>query len=259
MLELLRANRINTTTQLVVNSNTATAGNVFLADVRYQAYSSGLADDAQWYTMRVNFGATTLVDRLALLEHNAKEFRVYANGATASLLGLDSGPTTTLDFLNNTDPDQFFRVTPTYATSITLEMRATMTPNQNKALGFFYIGDLLTDFDGQVPPADGFEPVLQNISVEHTMSDGGRRIHSIADRWSTPLRFTHLPRAVRDELKEIYDLHSDMVFAAFGTATGWDGHLYPCVWEGPFNFYRYSDNAADSGFTGSLELSETSF
>ena len=259
MLELIRANQINTATQLVVNSNTASAANVYLSDVRYQASSSGMADDSQWYTMRVNFGATTLVDRIAIREHNAREFRMYYNGATASIFSLTDANTATLDFLNNTDVNQYFRIPPTYVTSLTLEMRATMTADQNKAIGYLYAGDALTDFDGYVPPAEGYDPVLKDISVVHIMSDGGKRIHSIADRWSASLRFTHLPQQVRDELKEIFDNHSDMVFSAFGTATGWDGHLFPCVWEGPFGFYRYSDNAATSGYSGTLELAETSF
>lgn len=181
MLELIRANQINTATQLVVNSNTASAANVYLSDVRYQASSSGMADDSQWYTMRVNFGATTLVDRIAIREHNAREFRMYYNGATASIFSLTDANTATLDFLNNTDVNQYFRIPPTYVTSLTLEMRATMTADQNKAIGYLYAGDALTDFDGYVPPAEGYDPVLKDISVVHIMSDGGKRIHSIAD------------------------------------------------------------------------------
>lgn len=258
--ELLRSNQINTSTQLVVNDNTTSAANVFLSDVRYQAYSANLSSDAGTaYSMRINFDATTLIDRIALVEHNAKSFLFFYNGATANTFPLTGADTTVSDYITNSATSQFFRFTPTYVTSVTLNMRATMVADQNKAIGYLAIADVLTDFDGYVPPAQGYEPMLNDTSVVHRMSDGGTRIHSIADRWSAKIAFDFVPQSVRDDLAEIYRNHEDMIFVPFGTATGWDGHIFPCVWQGPFSFYRYSDNASEAGYSGTIDLAETTF
>jgi hypothetical protein len=41
--------------------------------------------------------------------------------------------------------------------------------------------------------------------------------------------------------------------------TGWaDEFVFECVWPGKFDFYKFSDNATDSGFSGQILLQEVS-
>lgn len=257
-MDLIRKNHINTSTQLVVNSNTSTAGNVFLPDTRFQYSSDNFANDLTTVTMRINFSETLTIDRIALVGHNLKKFRMFYNGATASTFALTtSANTLTSEYLTNSDTSHYFACTPVACTSVSIDMYSTIVANQNKYIGYLVLSELLTDFDGRVPNAQNYSPLLDPQNVVHKLSDGGTRIQTLEDKWKVQLGFDYVTQSARDELKGIFDDHDEMVFAPFGTTTGWDGFVFPCVWSGGFGFYKYSDNASDSGFTGSMTLMET--
>jgi hypothetical protein len=82
-------------------------------------------------------------------------------------------------------------------------------------------------------------------------------VHVVRDKWKVKIKYAHLEESFRNDLREIYDQNTPFVFVPFGTATGWDGILFECVWAGPFNFYKYSSNAPSSGYTGEIDLRET--
>jgi hypothetical protein len=261
-MELIKANFANTTTQFVVNDNTASVANIMVRDQRYQFYSVNFANDSTTVSMRINFSQTMTVDRIALVGHNLKSFTLYYNGNTASTFALDSSAdiyadTTVSDYISNSNTAQYFCLTPVNCTSVSIDMKATITPNQNKYIGYLVVSEKMTDFGGRVPHADGYTPQQIPRNVKHQLADGGIRIHSIDEKWAASVKFDYLTQTVRDELKDIYDNHEEMVFVPFGSADDWDGHIYPCIWDGPFDFYKYSDNAATSGFSGSLTLLET--
>ena len=256
-MELLRANFVNTTTQITVNDNTATAGYIFISDIRFQYSSVNFGNDLTTVSMTISFAETTTVDRIALVGHNLKSFTAFYNGATASTFALTSGDTTVSDYSTNSATSHFFRCTPVDCTSVTFNFKSTITPNQNKYLGYLVISEMLTDFDGRVPSAANYTPEITTRSIVHRLSDGGTRVQTLEDKWSAELGFDFVTTSVRDSLRTIFDEHEDLVFCPFGTTTAWDTVIFPCVWVGNFDFYRFSDNAADSGFSGSIRLSET--
>lgn len=257
-MELVSKSLIQTSTQFVVNDNTASAVNVLNPNTRFQFSSSNFANDLTTVTMRITFDQTVTVDRIALVGHNLRAFTLFYNGATANSFALDAGAnTTTADYASNSATSHYFRVTPVNCTSVSIDMKKTITADRNKYLGYLAIGELRTDFGGRVPSSDDYEPALNPQDVVHRLSDGGTRIQNLEDKWSARVALSHVTGEVRDELRDIYDDHEEMIFVPFGTTTGWDAVIFPCVWAGEFNFYGYSDNAADAGFSGSLNLLET--
>jgi len=257
-MEILRKNYAETTTQFVVNSNTATVANVLNPDVRFQYASDNFTDDNTTVSMRINFDQTQTIDRIALVGHNLKSFTVYYNGTTASTFALTSTANTSAsNYSTNSDTSHYFAFSPVACTSVSIDMKATITPNQNKTLGYLVISDKRTDFGGRVPSAQNYKPVLDTQAVVHRLSDGGTRIQTLEDKWAVQLSLDFVTETVRSELRSIFDDHEEVIFCPFGTTTGWDAVVFPCVWEGGFNFYQHSDNAADAGFSGSLVLRET--
>jgi hypothetical protein len=257
-MELLRSNYAQTSTQFVVGDNTATAENLLFRDIRYQYYTVSSADDSLTASIRINFDETLTVDRIAILGHNLRDFTVYYNGVTANTFSLDSfQDTTTSHFASNSATSTYLRCTPVDCTSVSIDMRKTITAGQNKYIGYLVVTEKLTDFDGRVPSAQKYDPMLTPTQTKHQTADGGIRLHTIDEKWITQIGFDALEQSTRDDLLEIWQNKEEMIFARFGTTTGWDGHMYPCVWSGGFNFYKYTDNAVDAGFSGSLTLEET--
>lgn len=256
-MEILRKNYINTTTQIVVNSNTTTAGNILISDVRFQYSSDNFTSDSTTATMRINFSQTLSVDRIAIVGHNLKGFRVFYNGATANVFSLDSADTTTSYFSSNSSTSTYLRMSAgVNCTSVSIDMSNTIVANQNKAIGYLVISEKRTDFDGRVTTAQNYRPVLDTQSVVHRLSDGGTRIQTLEDKWNASLSFDFLSNTAKNELREIFDDHEEFIFAPFGTTGAWDGVIFPCVWQGGFNFYSFSDNSSDAGYSGSLNLLE---
>jgi hypothetical protein len=119
-----------------------------------------------------------------------------------------------------------------------------------------YVGSLLNDFD-RIPSANNFTPTIAPKQQVHTLSDGSTRINTVADKMSAKIKLKYIDSSFRNELKTIYDLREDFVFVAFPTTTAWDKFIFPCVWIGAFDGYKFSDNAATSGFDVSIDLRET--
>lgn len=255
-MEFLSANIINTTTQISVNSNTTVASNLFNRDPIYQYYTDGMANDLTTTSITITFDATTAVSRIALVDTNFKEFSVFYNGTTASTFALTAADTTVSSYTGNADENKYFRFATTLCTSITVNAKKTITANQEKRLGLFVISDLRISLN-LIPSAQGYKPRIVPKQVVHRLSDGGVRLHNIRNKWETSMDLDFITTTQRDGLFDVYDLGLAFNFCPFGTATGWDASIYEAVWDGPFTFYEYSDNAASSGFSGKVSLKET--
>jgi hypothetical protein len=255
-MELLKPNYIDTTTALVVNTNTGTAENVMIPDITYQFYSSGFNNDNTTVSLRVNFQQTLTVSRLILRGHNWREFRAFYNGLTASAFALLNGPTTTSEWSSNSETSQFLTCTPVNCTSVTFEAKKTMIADVEKAIGYLVISQERYEF-ARIPAAKNYTPNLGAQEVVHRLSNGRTRIQNLGDSWDFEIKLDYISQAQRNELREIYDLHESHIYVPFGTATSWDGIVVPVVWPSPFQFYRYSDNAPDTGFEGLVRLLET--
>jgi hypothetical protein len=254
-MEFLSQTYLETTTQLIVNSSTITASNIMDPDLRRQYVSDGFANDSLTSSVRITFDSTQTVDRIALLETNVKKFNVYYNGATANAFTL-TNPTTTSQFLSNSASSLYLAATPVNCTSVTFDFYSTQVANQEKAIGQIYVGANELTFE-RVPNASNYTPLRDPKEYVHEMSDGGTRRHLVQTKWATKIKFQNITKAFRDSLKDVYDLMAPVVFVPFGTGTAWDGILFESNWVGNFDFYKYSDNAVQSGYSGSIDLKET--
>jgi len=256
-MELLKSNYFNTTTQAVVGSSTDTASYLFDRDTRFQYVTQGFNDDTLTASIRVNFDQTLQVSRIALVEHNLKDFTIFYNGATASTFGLTTGGSTNASaFTSNSETSIYFTANPVFATSVSIDMKKTITANAEKAVGFFVMTDTLRVFD-RSPAAKGYKIKLDPTEVIHRLSDGGTRVQNVADKFVVKLNYEHITLAERDSLRTIWGNHQEMVLCPFGTMTAWDKVIFPCVWPGDFEFYQFSDDAVSAGFGGSILLQET--
>lgn|SRR3990167_1518229 len=257
-MEFLRKNLFDTTTNFVVNSNTSTVANLFVRDVRYQYVSDSLAVDETLATIRINFSETQSVSRIALLGMNLKKFRVFYNGVTANTFALTStGATTSSNFSTNSETSIFMAATPVDCTSVSIDMYSTIVANQNKAIGWLVVSNLLSDLDGRIPSAQNYKPNFNPKEVIHELSDGSFRSQVVDRKFSASLGLDFIDDALKTEIKSVFDLHDDFIFAAFPTTTSWDEVIFPCIWTGPFEFHVVTDNALSAGYSGSIKLLET--
>lgn len=254
-MEFLTRSYGETTTQYTVNSNTITAENLINPDTRYQYVSSGFNNDLTTTTITISFSSTQTVGRIALMETNVKGFNIYYNGVTANAFTL-TNPTTTSQFTSNSATNLYLACTPVACTSVTFDLKSTIVADSEKAVGYIYVGANEYTFD-RIPNAASYTPVRQPKEIIHSLSDGGTRRHIVQSKWSTKIKMQNITESFRDSLKAIYDQGEAKVYVPFGTGTAWDGILFESVWVGNFDFYKYSDNAVASGYTGSIDLKET--
>jgi hypothetical protein len=256
-MEFLKASFIDTTTAIVVNSNTATGANILSRDLTFQYQSSGFNNDSTTTTIRINFSETLTVSRLALMGTNVKSMTWFYNGATANTFAFSTtAATTTSNFSANSETSMFFQCTPVNCTSVSFDLKSTMVANSEKAVGYIYVGQEHIDFP-LIPSAKDYKPSIDTKDITHELSSGKTRIQVIDTVHAAQIKLTHISTSFRDSLREVYNLHSNFVFVAFGTSTGWDEFLFPCVWDGPFDFLTYADNFSQAGFTGTIRLRET--
>lgn len=255
-MEFIKANLLNTTTQIAVNSNTGTAANLFTRDSYYQYFSDGLNNDATTASITISFADTTSVSRIGLLDTNFKNFRMFYNGATANSFTLVGGDTTTSIYTNNLETNKYFRFATLAVSSITLQCTATQIANTEKLLGLLVLSDLEVSLE-KIPSAQQYKPKIVPKQVVHKLSDGGTRINTVRRKFEASLSLEYIDEAERNTLEDLYYQDNPFNFCPFGTTTGWDGLLFETVWSGDFDFYEYSDNAASSGFGGKINLKET--
>lgn len=253
---MLKANYLNTTTQLVVDSNTDSAQYLFDREPTFQYVSSGYTG-ATITSIRVNFSQTLTVSRIALVEHNLKSFVAYYNGITANTFALTTtGSTMASNFANNSETSLYLRCTPVDCTSVSFDLRSTITPSVERAIGFLMLSDPKLVLSRN-PSAKNYKIIVDPQDVKHTLSDGGTRIQNVADKFTVSLAYKYIATAERDSLKTIWSAHDELVFCPFGTTTAWDRIIFPCVWTGNFEFYGYADDAIGAGFEGKINLVET--
>ncbi len=254
-MEFLSQTYLETTTQAVVNSSTITVQNLLNPDIRYQYVSDAFNNDSLTSTITITFDATTTIDRIALMEFNGKKFNVYYNGLTASAFTLTS-PTITSQWVSNSATNLYLAFTPVACTSVSFDIYSTQVANSEKAIGYLYVGANSLTFP-RVPNSSSYTPVKDPKELIHELSDGGTRRHVVQTKWSSKIKFQYLTESFRDSLFSIFNELSPHVFVPFGTGSSWDGILFEANWIGNFDFYKYSDDAVSSGFSGSIDLKET--
>ena len=91
------------------------------------------------------------------------------------------------------------------------------------------------------------------------MSDGSTKLQTIDEKFDVKIKFQHITNQFRSDLKDVHLERSSFYYVAFGTTTNWDQVFFRCVWDGPFNFNEYADDATDGGFKGEIRLKETTY
>ena len=147
-------------------------------------------------------------------------------------------------------------MTPVACTSVTLDLKTTQTTNAEKAIGYLYLGALNLSFE-RIPSSKNYHPVLDQTQIIHKLSDGGTRVQNIAEKIKIDFKYQNITSTFRDNLKDLYRRSDAFFFCPFGTTTSFDELFFECVWEGPFDFMAYSDDAVSSGFGGTIRLRET--
>lgn len=264
-MEFLNVNLINTTTQIELlgggltagGSGTATAKYLFNRDKIFQYQTSGMNDDNTTASIVINFDATTTIDRLVLREMNWKDFTVFYNGATANTFDITStGSTTTTDFSTNSETSMFIKVDSVDVTSVTFDISSTIVADSEKAVGEIVLSTKRLVFP-RLPSSREYKPVFDFEQKEHRLSDGGTRIHNIQSKFSANISYQNITESFRDSLLDVYEDQETVIFAEWETMTGWNEVFFEAVWSGPFDFYKYSDNATEAGYSGTIRLKET--
>jgi len=238
-MEFITPSFIDTTTGITVDSNTLTVENVLNPDLTFQYITDDYANDLTTGSITFDFGSTQTVERIALMGMNLKEFDIYYDGVTANAFAL-TGPTVTSSWLNNSESSIYLFTDTISCQTVTIDMKATQTANQEKALGYAIFSQQKLDFE-RIPAAKNFST----------------RVHNLGEKWETKIKFKYIEMDFRDDLYSVYNEHSPFMFAAFPTATSWDGIFYECVWSGKFDFFKWSDDAINAGYSGSINLKET--
>lgn len=257
-MEFIKANYLQTSTQITVNSNTLAAEYLIIRDPIFQWQSSGLNNDLTTASITIAFDMTMQVSRIILKNINAKSFNIFYDGATANTFAFTStSATTTSQFSNNSETSMYFYCTPVDCTSVTLDLKSTQVADSEKVLGQIVLSDLRLDFE-RIPSAKNYKPNLNAEQIEHKLSDGGVRLHTVSNKFDTTISYKYITESFRDDLLAVFQEQLPIVFAPFGTSTGWDGVAYEAVWVGDFDFYVYSDDAPNAGYSGRIRLKETS-
>lgn len=256
-MEFLKKNYIDTTTSIVVNSNTGTVANIMDRDLTYQYASDGLNDDTTIATFRIDFQETLSVSRIAIMGTNVKAMNIFYDLVTANTFSFTStSDTSTSQWTNNSESSMFLYAAAVNCTSVSFDLKTTQEANANKAIGYLLVTDKHITFD-RIPNAFNYSPVLNPKNVIHRLSDGGTRVQTLDEKRSLRMGFNFIDTTFKNKLKTVYDLHDEVVFTAFGTSSGWDEVIFPCAWTNGFEFDRFSDNAKESGYSGSIELKES--
>ena len=257
-MEFIERNFINTTGVISVESNTTTAKNMFNFDKRFQYLSDGFNNDLTSTVITINFDETTTVNRISMIEHNLKSFRLFYDGVTANAFELTStAATSTANFNANSESAHYFFTTQVDVTSVSLQMDSTIVADSEKAIGIFVISALKLNFD-RIPNAGGYTPLRIPKQVLHTMSDGGVRKHKSHDKWKVNLKFSDITESFRNSLFDIYEDTDSRIFVPFGTSASWDGILFDAVWVNQFEFYKFAENSTTQGHKGNIVLKERS-
>lgn len=258
--EFLDNNLLETTTQVgfTSDSNTATTVNLFdrYSTRRYTTSGHGTNTSA---TLRISFDVTTPISRIALQEHNLRQFRVYYNGVTANTFTLASGSdTTTTNYNANSATNHYWMFDTTYVTSVSFQLDLANAADTEKRIGEMWISDLRLRLDIN-PDVGGFDPILDNKQIVHEMSDGGVAVYDIRDKWDCKMKLKYKNSSITSSLRTIYNSKTDFCAAPFPTGSSWDGQIYNVVWVGPFDGLRPSgNNWRDVGFDHVFELREVS-
>ena len=253
--EFLKQNFINTTGVLSTTINTSTLANLLDRDpdVRWQTngYSSNTAS-----VITFTPSASKNVSRIALVNHNLKDFILFYDGATANTFVLSGYNTTATLFTTNSQTNSYFNVATQAVTSISLLMRGAQTADTERLIGDLYIGDAYFRFEHN-PSAKNYKPKPEEKSFKHEMSDGGEVKYFLKEKFNADIVMDYVSLTERANFRTVYKEHLPFVFVPYANTSSWDGDMYEVNWSNSFDFLALETESLAVGYKGVIKLSET--
>lgn len=245
MMELLKANKLNTTTMLTASTGTGTFGFLF-DNSRSLAYSTvGHSSDTATQ-ISVVFGEPTVVSKLLMLNHNLKDYRVFYNSATANSLANVSG---------NSESSTYITFASVTVNSLQVQLSAPTTANTEMRIGELVASEALLSFTVN-PAAPSYKPLVARTKIIHKMPDGGVTMFQVKDKFHVKMEFDFISEAFQDSLRSVFDLADPMWFVPMPTTSAWDAVAHEVLWTNDFDF-TWAENSQSQGYNGSIELMET--
>lgn len=245
---------------------TATTGlyNVMDRDTRFPTVSISKNADGADFVYVVYFSSATVyrtIDRIALLEHNFKEFYVeYVDLSLGWLpFTLTSGAgTSSSSWITNSLTSHYLRCAQVTAAGFRIRAFSTHIANEEKSIGYLYGGVKKYEFP-QKPGYSGYSLINKDTSIDHELANGGHRYQTLAHKNVATISLDFVGETMQSSLFDLYYERKELVFVpnpATTTASSWDKQIFPCIWSNGFNFETYSDNSATPYFSGTIELYE---
>lgn len=246
LMEFLKANKLNTTTMLVVpTANTGTQAYLFDRNIRL-GFTSVNYDSTTSAVVSVVFAQPTVLSHILIQNHNLRQFRAYYNSVTANSLGIVTANSATSTYLS------FASIT---VNSVDIQMDNTIAGSVEKSIGELVMTERRLQFERN-PSHGDWKPTLHRKKIRHEMPDGGVKLLIIRDKFRARMEWEFVTTSFRDSLLSVYEDALPVYFAAYPTTTSWDGRAYEVHWSNDFDF-TFSSNAKDSGQGGTMLLEET--
>jgi hypothetical protein len=246
VMEFLGVNLYETTTSLIVNSNTDSAQFLFDKSPDNGYSSAGYGTDGTSAVISVLLPSNTVISNVILQKHNLKSFRIYYNSVTANSL---------ISTTTNSDSSTYLLFASVTCNSVDIQMIATITPSQEKSIGELIVSNRKFAFERN-PNYKDYDPFINRKQVRHEMPDGGVVLYSIKDKFRGKLKWKFITDAFQTQLSNLYATAQPFVFIPFPTSTGWDGKAYEVVWSGKYDF-THANNVKAAGWEGSMTLEQT--
>lgn len=257
-MEFLRANYLNTTTMITVDSGSDSSYALFDHKPTEYFTTSGDNSDLTTCTIRIEFTSAKNIDRIVLQNINWKGFRFYYNSNTANTFTFDSTcPTTTSEWNQNSATSLFLKpAATTTCTIITFEITTTAIANAEKYCGEMWFSEKLLQLDHN-PTAKDYKVKIGRKEYNHEMSDGATAVYYIQDNFSADIKLNYVDSDEYENIKDIHDLNTAFTFVPEPTGTAWNNKIYDVNWIGDFDFEQYATNVKDNGYNGTIRLRET--
>lgn len=246
-MELLSDNLINTTTQIIVDSNTDIVSFLFDRTLDTSYETSGYPSNTSTI-ISIEFETPTIVNNIILQDHNLKQFRAFYDSATANTFSVDINETT------NSQTSNYYTFNSVTVSSVQLQMDQAQTADTEKEVSQFIIAYCNIQFERN-PTIKQFKPVVKKTQVKHKMPDGGIVLYNISNKYMAKIKFEYISSTFYNQFRTLFYDQNPLYFVPFPTTTSWDGAAYPVLWTGDFDF-NYGANVKESGYSGNIILEE---
>lgn len=242
MMEFLSENLLNTTTMVKVDSATGLTQYLFdrNRNIGYSTvgYTSNTAS-----VISIEFPTPEVVSHVLLQGTNLKAMKIFYNSSTAnSLFSLSS----------NSESSVYAQFASTTVSSIQLQMDLA---DGERFVNELIISNKTLSFERN-PSYENYAPTIYRKQIEHEMTDGGRVLFNIRDKFRGKVSWKFITPAFHASLLGVFETAAPLYFVPFPTTTAWGGEAYEVVWTGGFDF-RHSTNDKVQGFSGSIDMKET--